>query len=79
MPATDLAEAAAAVEGKGWLIFYSHDVAGTPSLYGCTPRLMRHALKAAERFGVQIDTVNAALTRIGARISALWLMSLPLI
>jgi hypothetical protein len=40
---------------------------------------MRHALKAAERFGVRIDTVNAALNRIGARISTLWLMSLPLI
>ena len=69
----------AAVREKGWLIFYSHDVAASPSLYGCTPRLMRHALKAAERFGVQVETVNATLTRIGARISTLWLMSLPLI
>ena len=68
-----------AVKNNGWLIFYSHDVAAAPSLYGCSPRLMRHALKAAERFGVRVDTVNAALTRIGARISTLWLMSLPLI
>ena len=28
---------------------------------------------------VRIETVNAALNRIGARISTLWLMSLPLI
>jgi peptidoglycan/xylan/chitin deacetylase (PgdA/CDA1 family) len=68
-----------AARDKGWLIFYSHDVATSPSAYGCTPRLMRHALKAAERFGVRIETVNAALTRIGARISTLWLMSIPLI
>jgi peptidoglycan/xylan/chitin deacetylase (PgdA/CDA1 family) len=68
-----------AARDKGWLIFYSHDVTGAPSPYGCTPRLMRHALKAAERFGVKIETVNAALTRIGARISTLWLMSIPLI
>jgi peptidoglycan/xylan/chitin deacetylase (PgdA/CDA1 family) len=67
------------VKSNGWLIFYSHDVTANPSAYGCTPRLMRHALKAAERFGVRIDTVSAALNRIGARISTLWLMSLPLI
>jgi len=23
--------------GDGWLIFYTHDVVGSPSLYGCTP------------------------------------------
>jgi peptidoglycan/xylan/chitin deacetylase (PgdA/CDA1 family) len=68
-----------AAKAKGWLIFYSHDVTASPSPYGCTPKLLRHALKTAERFGVRIDTVGAALNRIGARISAVWLMSLPLI
>ena len=68
-----------AAKARGWLIFYSHDVTASPSPYGCTPKLLRHALRAAARFGVRIDTVGAALNRIGARISALWLMSLPLI
>ena len=56
---------------KGWLIFYSHDVAHDHCIYGCSPKLLRQALKAAARFGVRIETVNAALTRIGTRTSAL--------
>ncbi len=34
---------------NGWLIFYSHDVAETPSPYGCSPALLNHALEAASR------------------------------
>ncbi|KYH03604.1 polysaccharide deacetylase family protein [Bradyrhizobium sp. DOA1] len=55
-----------AVESGGWLIFYGHDVADKPSPYGCTPRLMRHALEAAEQRGMPIVTVADALRRIGA-------------
>ncbi len=64
---------------KGWLIFYSHDVAIGPSDYGCSPRLLRHALNAAHRFGVKIETVKAALTRISAQVSTLWLLALPIL
>jgi peptidoglycan/xylan/chitin deacetylase (PgdA/CDA1 family) len=32
---------------NGWLIFYGHDVAETPSPYGCSPALLNHALEAA--------------------------------
>jgi peptidoglycan/xylan/chitin deacetylase (PgdA/CDA1 family) len=64
---------------KGWLIFYTHDVTNAHSDYGCSPSLLKHALRAAERFGVKIETVDQTLTRIGARISTLWLFSLPLI
>jgi hypothetical protein len=32
---------------NGWLIFYGHDVAETPSPYGCSPALLSHALEAA--------------------------------
>lgn len=67
------------VERKGWLIFYTHDVTRQHSPFGCSPGLLHYALRAAERHGVKIETVNAALTRIGARISTLWLLSLPLI
>jgi len=64
---------------KGWLIFYTHDVAIGPSDYGCSPRLLRHALKAAASFGVQIETVKAALTRISAQVSTIWLFALPIL
>ncbi len=54
------------VRSGGWLIFYGHDVVNQPSPYGCSPALLRHALKAAETRGVSIVTVAEALQRIGA-------------
>jgi peptidoglycan/xylan/chitin deacetylase (PgdA/CDA1 family) len=60
---------------KAWLIFYSHDVAARPSDYGCSPGLLRHALRSAQRFGLKIETVNVALSRIGQ----IWLLAMPLI
>jgi peptidoglycan/xylan/chitin deacetylase (PgdA/CDA1 family) len=50
----------------GWLIFYSHDVAATPSPYGCTPTLLRHALEAAKRRNIPLVTVAEALRRAGS-------------
>jgi peptidoglycan/xylan/chitin deacetylase (PgdA/CDA1 family) len=55
-----------AVESGGWLIFYGHDVVDQPSPYGCSPALLRHALKAAEKRNMPIVTVAEALRRIGA-------------
>lgn len=40
------------LDKNGWLIFYSHDVETTPSPYGCSPELLRHALDAAVRRNV---------------------------
>jgi peptidoglycan/xylan/chitin deacetylase (PgdA/CDA1 family) len=54
-----------AVAGKGWLIFYSHDVAAVPSPYGCSPALLRHALEAASRRNIPIVSVAEALRRAG--------------
>lgn len=50
----------------GWLIFYGHDVTAKPSPYGCTPHLLRHALKAATRRKLPIVTVAEALRRANA-------------
>jgi hypothetical protein len=50
---------------NGWLIFYSHDVATTPSPYGCSPSLLRHALKAASRRKIPILSIAEALRRAG--------------
>lgn len=53
------------VAGRGWLIFYGHDVTEQPSPYGCTPALLRQALDAACRRGVSIMTVADALRASG--------------
>ena len=54
-----------AVASNGWLIFYSHDVVATPSPFGCSPALLRHALEAASRRKVPVLSVAAALRRAG--------------
>jgi peptidoglycan/xylan/chitin deacetylase (PgdA/CDA1 family) len=51
------------VRTSGWLIFYTHDVADTPSPWGCTPGLLRHALEAAKRRTMPIVSVAEALRR----------------
>jgi peptidoglycan/xylan/chitin deacetylase (PgdA/CDA1 family) len=56
-----------ATRTNGWLIFYGHDVAEKPSPYGCTPQLLRRALKAASRRNMPIVTVADALRRAGAK------------
>ena len=55
-----------AARTDGWLIFYGHDVAARPSPYGCTPQLLRRALKAALQRNIPIVTVAEALRRAGA-------------
>jgi peptidoglycan/xylan/chitin deacetylase (PgdA/CDA1 family) len=51
------------VATNGWLIFYSHDVADSPSPWGCTPGLLRHALDAARRRNMPMVSVAEALRR----------------
>ena len=55
-----------AIATGGWLIFYTHDVAASPSNYGCTPDLLRHALGAAALRQMPIVSVAEALRRAGA-------------
>jgi peptidoglycan/xylan/chitin deacetylase (PgdA/CDA1 family) len=52
-----------AVATGGWLIFYTHDVAASPSPWGCTPGLLRHALGAAKRRNMPMVSVAEALRR----------------
>lgn len=51
---------------NGWLIFYGHDVAERPSLYGCTPGLLDHALAAATRRKIPVLTMAEAMLCAGA-------------
>jgi peptidoglycan/xylan/chitin deacetylase (PgdA/CDA1 family) len=52
-------------ERNGWLIFYAHDVAETPSAIGCTPRLLRATVEAVQNANMQCLPVRDALTAIG--------------
>jgi peptidoglycan/xylan/chitin deacetylase (PgdA/CDA1 family) len=45
---------------NGWLIFYVHDVAKQPSLYGCSPELLNHALETAARRKIPALTMAEA-------------------
>jgi peptidoglycan/xylan/chitin deacetylase (PgdA/CDA1 family) len=55
-----------AIAKNGWLIFYSHDVAPSPSPYGCSPSLLRHALEAASQRQIRVLSVADALQAAGA-------------
>jgi peptidoglycan/xylan/chitin deacetylase (PgdA/CDA1 family) len=55
-----------AIAANGWVVFYSHDVAASPSPYGCTPALLRHALAEASRRNIRILSVADALAASGA-------------
>jgi peptidoglycan/xylan/chitin deacetylase (PgdA/CDA1 family) len=53
-----------AARKRAWLIFFTHDVAETPSAYGCTPAMLRTAVQFALQAGAQICTIRTALARI---------------
>ncbi len=46
---------------KGWLIFYTHDIASTPTRYGCTPTYFEEAVRSAVESGARIVTVSEAV------------------
>ena len=54
------------VAQKGWLIFYTHDVAPNPSEYGCTPEFFQFAVSAAAQSGSPILTVEQVLSEIAS-------------
>jgi peptidoglycan/xylan/chitin deacetylase (PgdA/CDA1 family) len=52
-------------ERNGWLIFYTHDVAETPSWIGCSPSLLRETVEAVQAENIQCLPVRDALTVVG--------------
>jgi peptidoglycan/xylan/chitin deacetylase (PgdA/CDA1 family) len=52
-------------ERNGWLIFYTHDVAETPSWIGCSRRLLRFAVETALHAKIPCLPVRDALTAVG--------------
>jgi peptidoglycan/xylan/chitin deacetylase (PgdA/CDA1 family) len=53
---------------RGWLIFYTHDVAERPSRYGCTPAQLEHVVKLVERAGAAVFTVGEAVARASGQV-----------
>jgi peptidoglycan/xylan/chitin deacetylase (PgdA/CDA1 family) len=51
-------------ERKGWLIFFTHDVAEVPSAHGCTPNLLKSLVRAAVRSGAKVLPVGDVLASI---------------
>ncbi|MFC3691672.1 polysaccharide deacetylase family protein [Chenggangzhangella methanolivorans] len=49
----------------GWLIFFTHDVAETPTDYGCRPETLDRLVGHAVAKGCVVETVDAALNRLG--------------
>lgn len=50
---------------NGWLIFYTHDVAASPTEHGCSPALLECAAARAKHAGFACLTVRDAMTEIG--------------
>ena len=55
-----------AADRKVWLILYTHDVANTPSPWGCTPAALDRLISAARNSGFDIVTVAEGLGRMEA-------------
>jgi peptidoglycan/xylan/chitin deacetylase (PgdA/CDA1 family) len=49
---------------RGWLIFYSHDVADEPSQYGVSPDLLEWAVASAKRSGCALASVADSLNLV---------------
>ena len=49
---------------NGWLIFYTHDVAESPSWIGCSPALLRETLQAVKAEGMPCLSIRQALDAI---------------
>ena len=54
-----------AAERKAWLILYTHDVASSPSPWGCTPEALGHLADAARARDFDVVTVAEGARRLG--------------
>jgi len=53
------------VQNPGWLVFFTHDIAESPTPYGCTPETFEHLVRYAREQGCRILTVEAATRALG--------------
>jgi peptidoglycan/xylan/chitin deacetylase (PgdA/CDA1 family) len=52
-------------EQRGWLIFYSHDVAAKPTPFGCTPELLAAICSFAATRNARFMTVGQVMKELG--------------
>ena len=52
---------------KGWLIFATHDVCGSPTRFGCTPDLFERVVDYSAKSGAIVLPVHTAFQRIRQR------------
>lgn len=55
-----------AISERAWPILYTHDVADSPSPWGCTPRTLERLVDAAMLAGAEIVTVAEGARRLAA-------------
>jgi peptidoglycan/xylan/chitin deacetylase (PgdA/CDA1 family) len=60
---------AATVQTRGWLIFYSHDVAEQPSRFGVSPLLLEFAASTAKRAGCVLTSIADGFNLISGAAS----------
>jgi peptidoglycan/xylan/chitin deacetylase (PgdA/CDA1 family) len=49
---------------RGWIVFYTHDVAESPGKWGCTPQQFAQVVALVRAAGIEILTVRNALGRV---------------
>ena len=57
---------AEAVEAKGWLILFTHDVDPDASAHGCTPQELADTIADIQAAGIEIVTVAEGARRVRA-------------
>lgn len=48
---------------NAWIVFFTHDVSDTPSIYGATPVMLEHLIRTLKDAGIEILTVRDAYER----------------
>lgn len=51
------------LEKGGWLIFYTHDIATSPSSFGCTPRYFEAVVSKAAACGAEVLKIGEAANK----------------
>ena len=48
---------------NAWIVFFTHDVSDTPTIYGATPHMLEHLIRTLKDAGIEILTVRDAYER----------------
>lgn len=53
-----------AIKTKGWIIFFTHDIAKNCTPYGSTPEMLEMAIEAVKKAGIEVLSVKDASLKI---------------